>query len=152
MAGGQAEKDSGKAKTKAVSCSWQQAGLQLPVVSIHHHLKSRTTSRGHAGTAVAVCIAAILEYLTAKIYIPKYNLCSDYMAFDNKLKIVRKTHQAMILLKGLTSYRGHPHYECMTVAFSSFLQCKKIPFSTINDSSGVKLLFSHQLHFSVIND
>nr|XP_045233256.1 histone H2A.Z-like [Macaca fascicularis] len=65
MAGSKAGKDSGTAKTKAVSC-WQRASLQFPVGHIHRHLKSRTTSYRCVGTTAAVYSTAILKYLTAE--------------------------------------------------------------------------------------
>ncbi|EPQ14603.1 Histone H2A.Z [Myotis brandtii] len=65
MAGGEAGKDSGKAKTKAIFRS-QRAGLLFPVGRIHRHLKSRTTSHGRVGATAAVYSTAILEYLTAE--------------------------------------------------------------------------------------
>ncbi|XP_004643974.1 histone H2A.Z-like isoform X3 [Octodon degus] len=65
MAGGKAQKDSGKAKTKVVSRS-QRAGLQFPVGHIHQHLKSRTTSHGRVGATAAVYSVAILQYLTVE--------------------------------------------------------------------------------------
>ena len=57
MAGDKVEKDSGKAKTKAVSCS-QSTGLQSPVGHVARHLKSRTTSLGRVGATAVVHSAA----------------------------------------------------------------------------------------------
>ncbi|XP_053410824.1 histone H2A.Z-like [Nycticebus coucang] len=60
MTGRKAGKDSGKAKTKAIS-HLQRASLQFPVGCIHPHLKSRRTSHGCVGVTATVYSAAILE-------------------------------------------------------------------------------------------
>ncbi|XP_063105767.1 histone H2A.Z-like [Cavia porcellus] len=65
MAGGKTSKDSGKAKSKGVSCL-QRACLQFPVGLIHQLLTSRTTSHGHVG-ATATAQHAILENLMAEV-------------------------------------------------------------------------------------
>ncbi|XP_006835536.1 PREDICTED: histone H2A.Z-like [Chrysochloris asiatica] len=76
MSGHKVGKDSGKAKTKVVSCS-QKASLQFPVGRIHRHLKSRMTSHGRVGATAALYIAAILEYLTTEVLEPAGNASKD---------------------------------------------------------------------------
>lgn len=66
MAAGKAGKDSGRAKTKAISCS-QRAGLQFPVGCIHRHPISSTIGQGRMSETVAMYSAAILEYLPAEV-------------------------------------------------------------------------------------
>ncbi|XP_051012771.1 histone H2A.Z-like isoform X1 [Acomys russatus] len=77
MADGKAGKDSGKAKTKAISSS-QQAGLQFPMSHIHRHLKSRTISSGRVGATAAVYSAAMLKYLTAEVLELAGNASKDF--------------------------------------------------------------------------
>lgn len=60
MAGGEADKDSGKPKTKVDSC-FQSASLKLSVAGIQGHLKSLTNTHGCSNTTAAVHSTAILD-------------------------------------------------------------------------------------------
>uniref|UniRef100_A0A2K5JTS9 Histone H2A n=1 Tax=Colobus angolensis palliatus TaxID=336983 RepID=A0A2K5JTS9_COLAP len=112
MAGSKAGKDSGTAKTKAVSCS-QRASLQFPVGHIHRHLKSRTTSHRRAGTTAAVYSTAILEYLTAEGLELAGNASKDlkikYEELDSLVKGTIAGGGGVIphIHKSLTGKKGH---------------------------------------------
>ncbi|XP_023559839.1 histone H2A.Z-like isoform X1 [Octodon degus] len=100
MAGGKAQKDSGKAKTKVVSRS-QRAGLQFPVGHIHQHLKSRTTSHGRVGATAAVYSVAILQYLTVELAVHgDEELDSLVRATVARGGVIPHTHKSLIGKKG----------------------------------------------------